>query len=138
MTVDSKNCIYLMTRQNAQIIVYDRTSNFLRSWKEGVFTPRTHGIAIGPDDSVYTVDDGDHTMRKFTPKNKQLIMIDTPNQKSDTNYNNKTPSTVLRSGPPFNRPTDVALTPNGKLYVSDSYKNAQIHHFTTDDKLIQS
>ncbi len=138
VAVDSKDCVYLMTRQDSRIIVYDREGNFLRSWGEGVFTPRSHGVAIGPDGSVYTVDDGDHTVRKFTPEGKQLMMIGTPGQKSDTGYDGKTPATVLRSGPPFNRPTDVAVAPNGELYVSDGYGNARVHRFTAEGKLIQS
>jgi len=68
VAVDSKDNVYLMTRQDAQVVVYDRNGKFLRAWGKGLFTPRTHGIAIGPDDSIYTVDDGDHTVRKFTPR----------------------------------------------------------------------
>src|SRR4030042_904920 len=60
VAVDSKDNVYLMTRQDARVIVYDRDGNFLRSWGEDIFTPRTHGIAVGPDDMVYTVDAGDH------------------------------------------------------------------------------
>ena len=89
VAVDSKDNVYLMTRQDARVIVYDREGRFLRSWGEGLFTPRTHGIAIGPDDMVYTVDDGDHTVRKFTPEGKQVMMIGTPGKPSDTGYDGK-------------------------------------------------
>ena len=78
VATDSKDNVYLMTRQDARVIVYDRDGNFLRSWGEGLFTPRTHGIAIDSADFVYTVDDGDHTVRKFTPEGKQVMMIGTP------------------------------------------------------------
>jgi sulfatase maturation enzyme AslB (radical SAM superfamily) len=33
---------------------------------------------------------------------------------------------------PFNRPTRLAVAPNGDLYVSDGYGNAAIHRFTAD------
>ena len=49
VAVDSKDNVYLMTRQDARVIVYDRAGRFLRSWGEDIFTPRTHGIAIGDE-----------------------------------------------------------------------------------------
>lgn len=138
VAVDSQDNVYLMTRKDASVMVYDREGNFLRSWGKGVFTQRTHGIAIGPDDMVYTVDDGDHTVRKFTPEGKQVMMIGTPGKASDTGYDGKKKDSVKKAGPPFNRPTDVAIAPNGELYVSDGYGNARVHRFTPDGKLIQS
>ena len=78
VAVDSRDNVYLITRRDPRVIVYDRDGNFVRSFGEDVFTQRTHGIAVGPDDLVYTVDDGDHTVRKFTPEGKQLMVIGTP------------------------------------------------------------
>jgi len=138
VAVDSKDNVYLMTRKDARIIVYDREGNFLRSWGEDIFTPRTHGIAIDPKDMVYTVDDGDHTVRKFTPEGKQVMMIGTPGVASDTGYDGKKKDSIAQGGPPFNRPTDVAIASNGELYVCDGYGNARVHRFTADGKLIQS
>jgi DNA-binding beta-propeller fold protein YncE len=40
--------------------------------------------------------------------------------------------TIARGGPPFNQPTNLAVAPNGDLYVSDGYGNARIHVFTPD------
>ena len=137
VAVDSKDNVYLMTRQDARVIVYDRKSNFIRSWGEGLFTPRTHGIAIS-EDMVYTVDDGDHTVRKFTPEGKQVMMLGTPGKCSDTGYDGKTVASIKRGGPPFNRPTDVAVAPDGELYVCDGYGNARVHRFKSDGTLIQS
>ncbi|MFH1005992.1 MAG: hypothetical protein V1800_00640, partial [Candidatus Latescibacterota bacterium] len=39
---------------------------------------------------------------------------------------------------PFNRPTKVAVAPNGELYISDGYGNARIHRFSAAGELIQS
>jgi len=138
VAVDSKDNVYLMTRMDARVLVYDRDGKFVRSWGEKVFTPRTHGIAIGPDDMVYTVDDGDHTVRKFTPEGTQVMMIGTPGKASDTGYDGKTIASIRRGGPPFNRPTDVAVAPNGELYVCDGYGNARVHRFAADGTLIRS
>lgn len=138
VAVDSRDNVYLMTRQDARVIVYDREGNFLRSWGEDIFTPRTHGIAIGPDDLVYTVDDGDHTVRKFTQEGRQIMILGAPGRYSNTGYDGKSHGSVRESGPPFNRPTDVAVAPNGEIYVSDGYGNARVHRFTAEGSLIQS
>ena len=138
VAVDSKDNVYLMTRQDARLIVYDRNGNFLRSWGEGVFTQRTHGVAIDKDDMVYAVDDGDHTVRKFTPEGKQVMVIGTSGKPSDTGYDGKTHGSVVRGGPPFNRPTNAAIAPNGEIYVCDGYGNARVHRFRPDGTLIQS
>ena len=80
--VDSQDNVYLITRGEHPVIVFDREGNFLRSWGEGLFSRRTHAIHIGPDGSVYCTDDGDHTIRKFTPEGKLLLTIGDPNQPS--------------------------------------------------------
>jgi sugar lactone lactonase YvrE len=139
VAVDSQDRVYLVTRSDARVIVYERDGTFVMSWGEDIFTPRTHGVAIGPDDSVYIVDDGDHTVRKFTPEGEQLMVIGTSGVPSDTGYDKeKGFDGVTRGGPPFNRPTNVALASNGELYVCDGYGNARVHRFTADGKLIQS
>ncbi len=135
--VDSKDNVYLMTRQDARVLVYDKNGNFVRSWGEDIFTPRTHGIAV-VDDFVYSVDDGDHTVRKFTLEGKQLMMIGTPGKSSDTGYDGKTIASIQKGAAPFNRPTDVAIAPDGEIYVCDGYGNARVHRFKADGTLIQS
>ena len=138
VATDSRDRVYLLTRGDARVIVYERDGTFVTSWGEDIFTPRTHGICIGPDDSVWTVDDGDHTVRKFTPEGKQLMVIGTPGVASDTGYDGKTVQSIKRGAPPFNRPTDAAVAPHGDLYVVDGYGNARVHHFTPNGKLIRS
>ena len=44
----------------------------------------------------------------------------------------------IKGGPPFNRPTGVAIAPSGDLYVTDGYGNAKVHRFSADGSLIQS
>jgi DNA-binding beta-propeller fold protein YncE len=109
-----------------------------------LFTPRTHGITVGPDDSVYCVDDGDHTVRKLTPGGELLLTLGASGVPSATGYDtsrktfNDRMASITHGGPPFNRPTAVAVAPNGQLYVADGYGNARVHRFTADGELIQS
>jgi DNA-binding beta-propeller fold protein YncE len=137
VSVDSRNRVYVLTRMQARVMVYEADGTFVESWGEGSFTERTHGLTIGPDDCLYAVDDGNHTVRKFTPDGKEVLCIGT-GVPSDTGYDGKTIASIRRGGPPFNRPTNVAVAPNGDLYVCDGYGNARVHRFSADGKLIRS
>jgi DNA-binding beta-propeller fold protein YncE len=142
--VDSLDRVYVLTRMDPRVIIYNRDGSFVASFGEGLFTERTHGLAIGPDDAVYCVDDGDQTVRKFSPKGELLMTLGVKGVASDTGYNDKLASSrdkllsIKQGGPPFNRPTNVAIAPNGDLYVSDGYGNCRVHRFTAKGKLIQS
>ena len=138
VATDSHDRVYIITRDDARVIVYEPDGSFVTSWGEGRFTPRTHGITIGPDDLVYCVDDGDHTVRKFTPDGELLMTLGTSGVASDTGYDGRSLDSILRGGPPFNRPTNLAVAPNGDLYVTDGYGNARVHRFSASGELIQS
>src|SRR5213593_3682971 len=84
VATDSEDRVFLICRGDHPVIVYDRKGNFLSSWGEGEFTYRTHGITIGPDGTVFCTDDGNHTVRQFSPTGKLLMTLGTMNTPSDT------------------------------------------------------
>ncbi len=43
-----------------------------------------------------------------------------------------------RAAGPFNHPTEMIAHPNGDIYVTDGYRNARVHRFTQDGRLIAS
>jgi len=139
VATDSKDRVYLYCRaDHAPVVVYERDGTFVGAWGEGQFSPRPHGITIGPDDSVYCVDDGGHVIKKFTTDGKLLLTFGTQDTPSDTGYDGSNVATVAQAGPPFNRPTNLAVAPNGELYVSDGYGNCRVHRFAADGTLLQS
>jgi len=138
VAVDAEDRVFLICRGDHPIIVYDHRGRFLGSWGEGEFTYRTHGITVGPDNMLYCTDDGNHTVRKFTPDGKLLMTLGTMNSPSDTGYDGKDSATVTRAAGPFNRPTNIAVGPKGDLYVSDGYGNCRVHRFSPSGELKQS
>jgi sugar lactone lactonase YvrE len=124
--VDRNDRVYAFNRGEHPVAVFDAEGNLLRTWGEGVFT-RPHGIHMGPDDTIYLTDDGDHTVRHCTLDGKVLMTLGIPGE----------PKPYM-SGEPFHRCTHTALSPRGDLYVSDGYGNARIHKFTPDGKLLMS
>src|SRR5437763_6070757 len=79
VATDSRDRVYVFSRSEHPLTVFDRDGRFLTSWGEGLFN-RAHGITIGPDDAVYCTDDLDHTVRKFTPEGRLLMTLGTCGQ----------------------------------------------------------
>jgi streptogramin lyase len=138
VAIDGEDRVFLICRGDHPIIAYDRKGNFLSSWGEGQFTLRTHGITVAPDGTLYCSDDGNHTVRRFTPQGKLLMTMGTMNTPSDTGYDGKNTATVKQAGGPFNRPTNLAVGPRGDLYVSDGYGNCRVHLFSPTGELKRS
>ncbi len=125
--VDRQDRVYIFTRGEHPVIVFDRDGNFLRSWGEGLFK-RAHGVTMGfLDDTIYLTDDGDHTVRKCTPDGKVLLTLGIPGKPAP-----------YQSGEPFNRCTHVALSPQNEIYVSDGYGNSRVHKYSPEGKLLFS
>lgn len=137
VATDSHDRVYVFNRGEHPVIVFDRDGRFLTSWGEGQ-VKRAHGIFIGPDDAVYLTDDLDDTVRKFTPDGKLLMTLGTSGQASDTGIAGNDYRTIQRGGPPFNRPTNLALAGDASMYVTDGYGNARVHKFAPDGRLLFS
>ncbi len=121
VAVDSQDNVYVLTRGEHPIIVFDRDGKFLRSFGEGLFSEdRTHGLYMAHDDSILVADDGIHTVQKFNSKGEKLMEIGQRNHPAPK-----------WSGQPFNRPTSAAIMPsNGDVYISDGYGNSRVHVYT--------
>src|SRR3990172_4857378 len=138
VAVDGKDRVYLICRSDHPIMIYDQKGSFLRSWGEGDFTYRTHGISVGPNGTIFCTDDGNHTVRQFTPDGRLLMTLGVMNTPSDTGYDGKNITSIKRGAGPFNRPTNIAVGPRGDLYVSDGYGNARVHQFSPTGQLKRS
>ncbi len=125
--VDSKDRVYVFNRGTCPMIVFDTDGNILDTWGEGVFA-NPHGVTAAPDDTLFCVDNGDSTVRKFTPEGKLLMTLGVAHE----------PSPKM-SGKPFSVPAHVAIDPrNGEFYVADGYSNARVHKYAPDGEYLFS
>ncbi|HVB76289.1 MAG TPA: peptidyl-alpha-hydroxyglycine alpha-amidating lyase family protein [Candidatus Nitrosotalea sp.] len=144
VAVDSRDRVYVLTRMDAQVLVYDRDGTFLGSWGEGSFSDRPHGITIGPDDTVYIVDEGRHAVEAYTTEGRRIAVIGPSGSASDTGADAEIPDifdkigSIQRPAGPYNKPTKLAVAPNGDFYVTDGYGNARVHHFDAEGRLLSS
>jgi DNA-binding beta-propeller fold protein YncE len=137
VATDTQDRVYVFSRGEHRVMIFNPDGELLATWGEGLFA-RPHGIFIGPDDTVYCTDDRDHTVRKFTADGRLLWTLGTSGKPSDTGATSVDYRTILRAGAPFHYPTNVALSAEGNLYVSDGYGNARIHKFSPDGRLLFS
>jgi DNA-binding beta-propeller fold protein YncE len=137
VATDSLGRVYVFNRGQHPVAIFSAQGDFISSWGESVFV-RPHGITIGPDDAVYCVDDLDHTVKKFTPEGQLILTLGTSGQFSDTGATTVDFRNIQRAGPPFNFPTNLAISATGDLYIADGYGNARIHRFSGDGELLTS
>ena len=136
VSTDSRSHVYVFSRSEHPMMVFDSDGEFIASWGEGVFT-KAHNVRVSPEGFVFCVDLLDHTVRKFTGEGKLLMTLGTANVPSDTGGDGRE-TKIKRAAGPFNGPTDVAFGSAGELYISDGYANARVHVFSPDGKLLES
>ena len=124
VAVDSQDRIYVYSRSEHPMVVFDRDGNFIDSWGDDILKD-AHGIFIDADDNIYCTERDTHVVRKFTTAGELLMTLGTPDEPG-------------AEGAPFNKPTDLALGPDGEMYISDGYGNARVHKYSPDGELIKS
>ena len=133
---DSQDRVYVFNRGAHPMIVFDKEGKFLNAWGEGMFKG-PHGIFIDRNDHLWLADDKDHTVHKFTTDGRKLMTLGESGKAADTGYKIGA-SPVLRAAGPFHRVTNVAVLPDGDMYIADGYGNARVHKYAPDGKLLLS
>lgn len=127
VTVDSQDRVYVHRRGTPSVVVYSRTGELLSTWGDQ-FAAGAHGLGVHREadgEYLYFTDFARHCIVKCTLDGRELWTLGEPGRVGDP-------------GKPFNKPTDIAFTPEGDFYVSDGYGNRRIHHFDPQLKLITS
>jgi DNA-binding beta-propeller fold protein YncE len=123
VAVDAHDHVYIFTRAQPPVQVYDADGNFLGAW--GRDTLKTaHHLKIDHEGNVWAADIGHHVVRQFTPDGKLLRTIGTVDHpgKDDSH---------------LNMPTDMAVTPDGDVFVADGYGNARVVHFDKQGRFVK-
>lgn len=125
IALDGKGTIYFIQRGDKAdpVIAADLRGHVLRSWGKGLYK-LPHAIRIDPAGNIWTVDANSSMVYKFTPEGRQLLEINVGGQPAE-------------SGSPFVGTTDVAFGPNGRIFISDGYRNARIVEYTADGRKVR-
>ncbi len=133
---DSRDRVYVFNRSDHPLMVFDREGNFQGEWGREYLTD-AHGIFISGEDHVYLPVRESHAIVKCTLDGKPLMTMGVWDAPSDTG-GARPDGTMWKAAGPFNRCTDIALAPNGDLFVSDGYANSRVHKFSPEGRLLHS
>ena len=117
-------------RWDHNLYIVDRAGKMIDSWEQhNKLFVRPHKVLISPydpDKHVWLVDDGAHTVYKFTNDGSKLVMqlgeFGVPG--NDEKH--------------FARPTDIAWLPDGTFFVSDGYTNTRVVKFDKTGKFLMT
>lgn len=133
IVVDSKDNVYVHTRSNPSVAIFNRGGRFLNAWGEDFaqasgttgekFTKTAHCVywsKEGKNEFLYFTDHPRGLVFKTDLTGKILLTIGNVNEESDTSFKVK-----------FDNPTDVAVAANGDIYVCEGYGSQLVHRFNS-------
>lgn len=96
------------------------SGKLIGEWGAGLFS-MPHGLSVDSQDNVWLTDVALHQVFKFSRTGKLLMTLGERGVPG-------------ADGAHFNRPTDVAVLPDGSFYVSDGYRNTRVVKFAADGR----
>jgi streptogramin lyase len=109
---DSKGHLWVISRQTPAfnvlpVVEFDENGKYIRSFGEGLFGNRPHGIHLDSDGNIWISDGSSHIVVKLDQQGKVLMTLGTKGQAGAWNE-----TTQL-----LNAPNDVAFGRNGDVFV---------------------
>jgi len=110
VAVNSHGHVFVYHRQPVPLVEFDDQGRFVRGLREGTAT-RAHSVRIDADDNIWLVDSGGHTVVKLSPDGSRVLL--TLGTKGVSGSGDADAAKPL-----FNIPSDVAIAPNGDIFVA--------------------
>jgi hypothetical protein len=116
--------VWTFNRGTVPVQVYSATGEPLRTWGQGEFQ-EPHQVRIDGKGNIWLVDSGLHMVRKYTAEGNPLLTLGTKGIPGEDSSH-------------FNRPTDVAVTSRGDIFVADGYGNNRIVHYDHGGRFVKT
>jgi DNA-binding beta-propeller fold protein YncE len=117
--------IWTFNRGKIPVQVFSPGGKLVKYWNDPSLFKQPHTIRFDREGNLWMIDRDMHTVRKFTLDGKVLLTVGTPNQPGEDATH-------------MNQPNDVAIAPNGDLYVSDGYGNNRVVVFDKNGKFLRA
>lgn len=129
VAIDPKGTVFVFTRTEPPVVELTQAGKLVKTWGQGMFV-WPHGIRFDRDGNLWITDgradkgNGQMVYKMTTDGSKVLMTLGTKGVSGD--------------GPnEFNGVTDVAIAPNGDIFVADGHVNSRIVKFSKDGKFIK-
>jgi DNA-binding beta-propeller fold protein YncE len=125
---DSQGNIYIHNQSKDSMAVFDPDGKFIKSWGEA-FAAGAHGLTLnkeGSDEFLYLADVDRNIVVKTTLDGEEIWTLGLPEE-----------SGVYPEGKGY-KPTNVAIGPNGDVYIADGYGSSYIHQYNKDAEYIRT
>ncbi|MDC0937180.1 peptidyl-alpha-hydroxyglycine alpha-amidating lyase family protein, partial [Pirellulales bacterium] len=124
LAVDDQDQVWLFRKGPDPVQVYTTDGTLVRTWGKGMFL-QPHHLRIDHQGNVWVADFGLHIVQKFTPEGELLQTIGVRGEAGEDQTH-------------FNMPTDMAIAPNGDIFVTDGYGNRRVVHFDKHGTFIKA
>ena len=125
---DAQGRILIHNMSKDAVAIFDADGTFITSWGED-FAEGAHGMLLsreGDDEFLFLADIARHRVYKTTLDGDILLEIGVP---SEAEVYEKPEDFV---------PTNVAVGPNGDIYIADGYGRSYIHRYTAEGEYLQT
>jgi len=123
VATDKDDNLYIFHRGEQPVAIFNKDGKFLRSWGEDE-VETAHGLRIDHEGNVWTTDLDRHQVIKHDPNGKILLKLGKAYKEGNTPDQ-------------FDCPADVAIAPNGDIYVADGYGNSRVVKFNKEGKYLK-
>jgi peptidylamidoglycolate lyase len=121
LTLDKSGLVYVADRGNSRVQIFNSTGTYLREWKSPELG-RPWAIAAAPDGSFFVVDGGDEADAKGEARSRVLRVDSNGKVLSAWGSHGKQPGNFIWAH-------DIALGPDGAVYVGDVKDGCRIQKF---------
>lgn len=128
IVVDSQDRVFVFHRGTPSPMIFNTAGDYQGTWPESDHWRDIHGVTVGSDS------DGEY----FIVVDRDRHQVSRTTLDGDVAWTLGTRDTPGAEGKPFNRPTDSAIAPNGDIYITDGYGNANVHQFTSKGEHIRT
>jgi len=121
VAIDAEDRMYVLHRGEPPLVVFDKDGKFVRAFGSGMFKV-PHGLRVDREGNIWTTDNGNHVLRRFTRDGRLLQTLGTENKPAGG-----------KEG--FRAPDDLVFDSQGNMYVADS-GNGRIVKLATDGSFL--
>lgn len=131
LAVDARDHVYVLQQNGSNdhpaVLEFDANGKYVKGWGNH-FAKGAHGMAYdkrGNEEFLYIVDYEPYAVVKCTLDGREVLTLPKPKHAAYPN------------GEGY-KPTDIAIAPNGDIYVTDGYGQSLIHRYNAAGEYVQT